>query len=209
MAKRAKKKDALPQDHADFAGKDADPAQIAELGEAAAAADKRGKRGHNKGPLSEETAKMHISLIQEARTNWRALRDEATKGSGVLRNRIKIAKGDGLDTTALLKALDEADRPAGAVITEHRNMTRYLTLMGSPLGTQLSLLEDATADGDDRPTNSSAMDAELQGQHAWSNGEPVANVPFTPGSEEFAQWVAGWNAAQHNAVVKMGESASH
>ena len=186
MAKR-KTKSRREENVADFAGPDAEQEAIEKLSSAAAAANKK-TAGKNVGEASDETVGMHVNLIKAAEVEWRELRDKASQAQGVLRNRYKVAKGDGVDVDSLKLAFRIAERATGEVVSEQRNVGRYLRIMGSPLGTQWSLFDSDEGEGEGRPK----VDPSLQGQHAGRNGEPAENNPFTPGTAQFTDWAAGW-----------------
>ena len=185
---------------ADFAGPDANQEAIETL--AAAAVKENAKK--NPGPVSDETVGMHVNLIKAAETNWQEARDRAAELQGVLRNRYKVAKNDGVEIDALKLAFKIAQRTSGEVVSEQRNVGRYLRIMGSPLGTQWSLFEDSVTE-DGRPK----VDSNLQGQHAGRNGEPAENNPFTPGSADFVAWAEGWVVGQNMLAQGIGSSTSH
>ena len=154
------------EDVADFAGPDANKEAIEKLANAAAAENKkRGTEGKNVGEASDETVGMHVNLIKAAEIEWRELRDKASQAQGVLRQRYKVAKGDGVDVDSLKLAFRFAERATGEVISEQRNVGRYLKIMGSPLGTQWSLFDEPDADGAklDATAQAAARDALLGG----------------------------------------------
>lgn len=183
------------QNQADFAGPDAEREAIETLAKNAA---KENAKGKNTGEVADETVGMHINLIKAAEVEWRELRDKASAAQGVLRNRYKVAKQDGVDVDALKLAFRINERASGEVISEQRNLGRYLKIMGSPLGTQWSLFEEEGEDGKPK------VDPNLQGQHAGRNGEPAENNPFTPGSEQFTDWAEGWVAGQQMLAQGVG-----
>lgn len=185
---------------ADFAGPDANQEAIETL--AAAAVKENAKK--NPGPVSDETVLMHANLIRAAKAEWQEARDEATKRQGVLRNRWKVAKNDGVDTDSLKDALTFMEQSTSEVVSGQRNVGRYLRIMGSPLGTQWSLFEDSVTE-DGRPK----VDSNLQGQHAGRNGEPAENNPFTPGSDDFQAWADGWVVGQNMLAKGIGGTTSH
>ena len=82
----------------DFAGPDAEKEAIEQLANAAKKANAKGK---NTGEVADETVGMHINLIKAAEVEWRELRDKASTAQGVLRNRYKVAKQDGVDVIAM------------------------------------------------------------------------------------------------------------
>lgn len=181
------------ENHSDFAGPDANKEAIETLARAAAKKNK----GGNAGPVSDEQILRHIELIQGAELEYDEARDATATKSGILRNRYKVAKSDGVDIESLKLALKLAKRSAGEVVTEHRNVGRIIRLMNLPIGHQFELFS-VPADEQEANGKSTAMDAELQGQHAYSNGEPLTNNPFHPAeaTERYNEWRSGWLNAQ-------------
>lgn len=184
---------------ADFAGPDADQEAIETL--ASAARKENAKK--NTGEVTDETVGMHVNLIKAAEVQWREARDRAAELQGVLRNRYKVAKNDGVDIDALKLAFKIAERSSSEVVAEQRSLARYLKIMGSPLGMQWSLFEDSVTE-EGRPK----VDANLQGQHAGRNGEPAENNPFTPGSADFVAWSEGWVAGQNMLADGIGQTGA-
>lgn len=183
------------ENHSDFAGPDANQEAIETLSRAAAKKNK----GSNQGPVSDEAMLRHIELIQAAELEYDEARDVTAQRSGVLRNRYKVAKNDGVDIEALKLALKLAKRTSGEVVTEHRNVGRIIRLMNLPIGHQFDLFKVAGDDEAEEAGKPSAMDAELQGQHAYSNSEPLTNNPFHPAqdTERYNDWRSGWINAQN------------
>lgn len=179
---------------------DATNDEIEQLASSRRKAAKGKKAAKNAGPVSDETIGMHIGLIKDAEAKWRKLRDEATQAQGVLRNRYKVAKNDGVDVDSLKLAFRIAERVSGEVISEQRAVGRYLRIMGAPIGTQWSLFDEVEIEGGDGPK----VDPNLQGQHAGRNGEPAENNPFTPGTEPFTEWAAGWVNGQEMLASGVG-----
>ncbi len=139
----------------------------------------------NAGPVSDETVDMHIKLIREAKENWQKARDAATQAQGVLRNRRKVAKGDGVDMGALDKAFAIEAAGTGATISEQRNVGRYLRRMGVEIGHQWTLFDDV----EDETVQQ--LDATAAGEQAGLNGEPKQNNPHQAGTELWFQWNNG------------------
>ena len=165
----------------DFAGPDAEKDAIDRLAKSAAEANK--KAGKNVGEAADETVGMHVNLIKAAKVEWRELRDKASQAQGVLRNRYKVAKGDGVDVDSLKLAFRISERASGEVVAEQRNVGRYLRIMGSPLGTQWSLFDSEEA--------AETIDPAAQGEQAGLNAEPKENNPHTPGTTPWFTWNNG------------------
>jgi len=198
MARKTRSRRA--ENAADFAGPDANREAIETLAKAAAAENAKKK---NSGEVTDETVGMHVNLIKAAEANWREARDRAAELQGVLRNRYKVAKNDGVDVDALKLAFKIAERSSGEVVSEQRNVGRYLRIMGAPLGTQWNLFP---AEGES--ANGTGMDPELQGQHAYGNNEPEDNNPFDPGTEQHVDWQRGWRNAEAATARNMGPAAT-
>lgn len=197
MAKRKR-----AENHADFAGPDADKEAIEKL--ASAAAKENEKRGKNTGEISDEALDRHIRMIKAAEGEWREARDKAAELQGVLRNRYKVAKNDGVDVEAMKLAFRIAERPASEFVAEHRNLGRYLRLMAAPVGTQFGLFDFLDARTDAAPGDEQSMEAEatLAGEHAGLNSEPKENNPHVAGT---APWFA-WNNGHQVGADKLADN---
>ena len=195
MAKRKNRQ--REENVADFAGPDAEKEAIERLSKSAAEANK--KTGKNVGEASDETVGMHVNLIKAAEVEWRELRDKASQAQGVLRNRYKVAKGDGVDVDSLKLAFRIAERSSGEVVSEQRNVGRYLRIMGSPLGTQWSLFDSEEA--------AETIDPAAQGEQAGLNGEPRDVNPYTPGSTPWFMWNNSWQTGQDKLAEGLGKSS--
>lgn len=96
----------------------------------------------------------------------------------------KVAKKDGCDVEAIVAAIKLKRRDPDEVIAEHRNMVRVLKLLESPLGTQFDFFKDVEV--------KDTVDARTAGRAAGKNGEPPENNPYAAGTEQNADWKAGW-----------------
>lgn len=187
---------------ADFAGPNAEKEAIEKLASAAAKANQK----TNTGEISDEAAGRHILLIEAAETEWQEARDKAAELQGVYRNRLKVAKGDGMDVDALKLAFRIKRRQTGEVISEQRSVGRYLQLMGSPLGHQWSLFDQPDADG-------AKLDATAQGEQAGREGVDRDSNPYTPGTPDWFSYNNGWQTGQDSIAQTLGrgnsEAAAH
>jgi hypothetical protein len=202
MAKRRSNRRA--ENHADFAGPDATKEAIEKL--AKSAKDANSKAGHNSGEVPDETIARHVDLIKASEIEWREARDKAAELQGVLRNRYKVAKGDGVDIDSLKLAFRIAERSSGEVIEEQRNLGRYLKIMGCPLGHQWSLFEEPDADG-------AKPDATARGEQAGREGADRDSNPYSPGTPDWFAFNNGWQAGQDSIAATLGrgngEAAAH
>lgn len=194
-----KPKNRREENLSDFAGPNADQEAIETLANAAAQANKKAK-GKNVGEASDETVGMHVNLIKAAEIEWRELRDKAAQAQGVLRNRYKVAKGDGVDVDSLKLAFRIAERSTGEVIAEQRNLGRYLKIMSSPLGFQWSLFDEPDADG-------ATLDASAQGEQAGREGADRDSNPYQPGTPNWFSFNNAWQAAQDKLAEGLGRGS--
>lgn len=192
----------------DFAGPDHDKETIEKL--SAAAAKENVKIGHNGGEPPDEVVTRNFDAIELAISNVDAglkIVQKARADLGVARKTAKTDLGSKAWVESLVAAVKlkrQADKGgAGELVTEHRQIGRILRLKNVPLGTQFKLFafEDEKVAGGEV---AAGMDAELQGQHAYGNSEPLTNNPFQPGTQEHVDWGHGWTQAQTAKVRSMG-----
>lgn len=189
--------------HSDFAGPDADKAAIETLANAAAK-----QNGKNSGEISDEAAQRHIQLIEASHVEWQEARDKAAELQGVYRNRLKVAKGDGMDVDALKLAFKIKARPAGEFVSEHRSVGRYLRLMAAPVGTQFGLFDFLDEKADGAPKDLEA-EATLAGEHAGLNSEPRSNNPHDPGSTKWFNWNNGHQVGTDKLAGNLHTGSAH
>lgn len=216
----AKRKNRAAENLGDFAGPNADAENLEKL--AKAAQERNKKIGHNSGEPSDEVIARNFDAIEVALNEIDAAGRIMQKARADLAAVRKTAKTDfGGNKTwvdsveAAVKLKRQGDKGgAGSIVTEHRQIGRALRIKCVPLGTQFNLFAvPADEENSNTAAPSKAMDAELQGQHAWSNSEPISNNPFTPGTEDFVAWETGFNNALAAHARTMGpnggEAAAH
>jgi hypothetical protein len=191
----------------EFIGADPEKEAIEKIAAARAAAEKEKPAGDNGGPMLDEAAWQRA--VNEYTAEMLTMEDLATQKAevaGRISSIRKVAKKLKVDWDLVKRYYEEhkAIRKGamGAMVTEERRYRWLLKVMGSPLGTQFTLweLEPEEAGAGAQP----GMDAELQGQHAFSNREDRENNPFQQGTEDYVAWDAGWNNAMAAAARKMG-----
>lgn len=190
----------------DFTGPDPEKQAIETLAKAAAEKNKKRAGSNGDGP-SDEVYLRNLTLIAADQVALDKLKEAVAEQVAVLRNRYKTSKDDGCDNDAIRLYLKIKKRPAGEIVSEHRSLGRILRLMEDPLGTQWQLFS-IPADVEAAKEGVVPMEAELQGQHAYSNGEPLENNPFgsEPGSQNYVDWRQGWVNAQNAKARSMGPS---
>lgn len=207
----AKRKNRRAENLGDFAGPDAERENIEKLAKAAEEANK--KIGHNSGDPGDEVIARNFDAIEVALVEIDAAARIMQKARADLAAVRKTAKTD-LGSKAWVDSIEAAVKlkrqgdkgGVGEIVTEHRQIGRALRVKGVPLGTQFNLfaMPEETAEADAGPAKTNGMDAELQGQHAWSNNEPISNNPFVQGTDNFVAWETGFNNAMSAAARKMG-----
>lgn len=195
----------------EFAGPDAEQEAIEKIAAARAAAEK--ETGDNGGPLLDEAAWQRA--CNEYMAEMLAIEDlnrQKAEISGRISSIRKVAKKLGVDWDTVKRYHEDHKRirkgGMGALVTGERRYRNLLKLMRSPLGTQFSLW-DVEAEEPERHRPGpfgklrAGMDAELQGQHAFSNREDRGNNPFTQGTEDFVAWDTGFMNAMSAAAREM------
>lgn len=202
-----------------FAGPDAEQEAIERIAAARQAAETEAeadKKGDNGGPLMDEDAWRRA--CNEYTGEMLAMEDlelQKSEIAGRISSIRKVAKKCKVEWDLVKRYYEDhkliRKGGMGAMVTDERRYRQLLRLMGSPLGTQFTLweVEPEEVSSNAKP----GMDAELQGQHAYSNNEPRENNPFQPGTAEHVDWGQGWNAAQTATAMKMkpgnGEASAH
>lgn len=169
-------------------------------GDQPAPAQKRRRRGKAEAPPSnvpDEVYLRHIDTISLAQIALEAAVTVQREKNGALRNAYKLAKEDGCDIDAIRSASKLKKMDVGVVVTQHRTIARVLKLMQAPLGKQYDLFTDVEV--------VDQLEARAAGVHAGRNGEPADNNPHQPGTDEFADWRAGWGEGQAAIVAGMGK----
>lgn len=183
---------------------------VARLAASAAAATKG--IGDNSSGITDDELHRQIDKILEAKADVDKIQTSLDKAKGVLRNAYKVAKDKGAPIDDVRAWVQLKRLSQGEVVTSHRNIGRIMRVMGDPLGTQYNLFSvPADEPGEEGKPKSAhpAMDAELQGQHAYRNNEPRTNNPFTQGTEEFVAWDGGWNNAMNANIRSMGPKGAN
>lgn len=203
----------------EFAGPDAEKEAIEKIAAARAAATKEEeadkKAGDNGGPIMDQNEWRRACVEYSAEMlDMEDLAERKAEIAGRISSIRKVSKKLGVDWDLVKRYYEDHKRirkgAMGAMVTEERRYRQLLKLMDSPLGTQFTLWE-IEAEQPEGEAAKPGMDAELQGQHAYSNNEPRENNPFQPGTQDYVDWGSGWNAAQTATAMKMapGEAASH
>jgi hypothetical protein len=202
----------------EFAGPDAEKEAIEKIAAARAAATEEEadkKNGDNGGPILDEAAWMRaVNEYSAEMLEMEEIEKKKAEVAGRISSIRKVAKKCKVEWDLVKRYYDDhkiiRKGGMGAMVTDERRYRRLLKIMGSPLGTQFTLWE-VEAEQPEGQAAKPGMDAELQGQHAFSNREDRENNPFTQGSEDFVAWDAGWNNAQSATAREMGtgEGATH
>lgn len=207
----------------EFAGPDTEKDAIEKIAAAKAAAateaEEDKKKGDNGGPIMDRDAWRRAANECVAEDlELERLAEEIAEVRGRLSSIRKVAKSCGVDWDVIVDYRKKAKRirkgEMGAMVTEHRRLGELMAIMDCPLYTQFNLFKLPDEVGE-AAQGVSAMDAELQGQHAYANNEPLTNNPFDPvtKTELHNDWAHGWKQAQNANARQMSpegaEAAAH
>lgn len=184
-------------EHADFAGPDADKANIERL--AAAAQEANAKTGHNGGEPLDEVIKRNADAIEVALIEIdTAMRTVQTARAGLAAAQ-KTAKTDlgskeWVDSVVAAVKLKRQAAKGGAssIVSEHRQMGRVLRLLDTPLGSQYNLFAMPDAEEIKADPVKSEAEATTAGEAAGRAGAPIDHCPHTPGTALAFGWRNGW-----------------
>jgi hypothetical protein len=200
----------------EFAGPDAAKEAIEKIAQAKVAAETEAeqdkKKGDNGGPIMDEEAwKRAVTQLIAEQIDIERMMEQVAEARGRISSIRKVAKSCGVDwdVVKIYATYQKRIRKGemGAVVTEQRRLGTLMRVMGSPLYTQWNLFPEAPEEGT-QPNGNGAMDAELQGQAAYRNSEPLTNNPFLQGTVENVDWSNGWRNAQSANARKMAPGAS-
>ncbi len=156
--------------------------------------------------VANVTPGTFLEFYREVSGKKRALEE----AQGGYRAALKRAKAAGIDQAALTQAMQMARQDTAQVELHYRNVNRYLSWLGSPLGTQGALFG---AHDDVQPTEKATQeqrewDAEDAGYLAGKGGEPVDNCPHVAGSPFQVKWLEGWHKGQAVLVEQLGSDGT-
>jgi ribosome modulation factor len=126
------------------------------------------------------------------------------EANGVLRNIVKRAKSDGVNTTAMINAVKASKLDPEVVAQDLRDQIRYMGLIHIPL-TQASLFEGFdTTISQQTQREDDLWDAEDAGYKAGRHGVRIEECPYTPGTELHVHWLEWWNKGQAAIARELG-----
>jgi hypothetical protein len=202
----------------EFLGQDTEKEAIEKIAAAKAEADAQQTNGEsNGGPMLDEAAWKRASneLVAE-QIELDELGEKVAEVRGRISSIKKVAEKCGVDWDVVKLYAKYAKRirigEMGYVVTEQRRLGALMRFMDCPLHTQFGLWPEEPK-GEDGA--GSAMDAELQGQHAYRQGAKLSDNPFhgATDTERANQWHHGWTQAQNANASSMGptdgEPATH
>lgn len=203
MAKQRRKKAADSSAFEEGAKVDGLEGQVEKAASSVGAKSKAKGVGDNSSGITDDELKRLIEASAAAVKDVEAAQLILDKAKGVYDKSLDVLKsraGASLKDSVKKYFKDKKARKTegdGILVTEQRNQARIMRVMQDPLYTQWSLWDvdaDTTGTKAERVVPE-GMDAELQGQHAAHNQEPLENNPFIQGTEEFVAFEAGWNNA--------------
>jgi ribosome modulation factor len=135
---------------------------------------------------------------------YRVQKRRCDEENGVLRNIVKRAKADGMNTTAMIAAVKATKLEPEVVSADLRDQIRYMGIIHLPM-TQASLFE-----GIDFEVNSSTehkddlWTAEDAGYRAGRHGQRIEDCPYQTGTELHVHWVQEWHKGQAAIARELG-----
>lgn len=180
--------------------------QVAQLANSAAAANAAKGIGHNSGGITDDELKRLIEASQEAKSEVDAAQTILDKANSVYSKSLDVLKnraGASLKEAVKKYLAEKKARKKegdGVLVTEQRHKARIMRIMSDPLYTQWSFFDNEEDRGkmgtpSERRPVPAGMEADLQGQHAAHNDEPMSNNPFVQGTENYMLWEEGWRRA--------------
>lgn len=152
-------------------------------------ANGHGKPGHNSGQgAPQETVERWREKIVVAQAAVEKAAKPLKTRKAEYQVVVKAAKKDGVNTTALLRAIELNKLDMIQVATDTSDLGKYLRWMGSPLGVQLNLFST-----DQMPV---VMKASVDGKRCGLAGGNIDDNPYKPGSEEFEAYRTQWHVGQ-------------
>ncbi len=221
MARRKTKSAPALTGAEEFAGPDAERDAIEKIAAAkAAATEAEQDAGDNGGPLMDEDAwRRAANELCAEQIEIDALMDKVAEVRGRISSIKKVAEKCGVDWDVIKLYAKYQKRirigEMGAVVTEHRRLGQLMELMDCPLFTQFELFKlpaDQLAEGGAKAPE---MEAELLGQHSYSQGALLTDNPFHAATDvqRHNEWRHGWTQAQNANARSMapdsGEGATH
>jgi len=196
----------------EFVGQDAEKEAIEKIAAAKAAATKEEAadkaNGHNGGPLMDEAAwRRACNELMAEELDIEQLMEQVAEARGRISSIRKVAKGCGVDWDVVKDFAKYQKRirkgEMGEIVTEHRRLGELMKLMACPLFTQFNLWPEMPAEG--TGAEAVAMEAELQGQHAYKQGGALVDNPFhaVTDTERHNDWRHGWTQAQNATATEM------
>ena len=152
---------------------------------------KRVLKGHNT-QVSEATIYRHLGAM-------RAAQSVLESANGKLRERIKAAKDDGVDTKVLKKIMAELKLSTDEVVAEINTLSAYRAAVHLPNQAPIDTIDD---DDRDDPSKREAY-AKEQGILAGFRGTEEGGNPY-PSEEDpcHLAWAAGHREAQNRLQLK-------
>jgi ribosome modulation factor len=146
---------------------------------------------HNKPTPRELTDEQKQKLFFVHQKGYKAALEVKQKADADFKNKCKTIKADGIAVSEIKLSLMEPEKFEARVREDVESYSRVARWLGSPIGTQLQLLDEPDrTPGDDR--------AYEDGKRAGMRGEDC-KAPFAQHLPQANRWREGWHAGQ--AVV--------
>lgn len=144
-----------------------------------------------------------VDWMRQYQTQKRRCEEE----NGVLRNIVKRAKSDGINTKVMIQTVALSKLDPEQVQADLRDQIRYMALRRMPV-TQTELFAglDTTITAKSQQQDDS-WDAEDNGYRAGRHGAGNDDCPYPPGTELNVHWATGWAKGQASIARELGDNA--
>lgn len=143
-------------------------------------------------------------LCADYMRQYRQQKRKCDEENGVLRNIIKRAKGDGMNTRALIDAVKATKLDPDVVAADLRDTIRYMGIIHLPM-TQAALFENYdTAVNQKTQREDDLWDADDKGYRAGHEGNKIDDCEYDPGTEMHVHWIEAWHKGQAAKARELG-----
>jgi ribosome modulation factor len=145
---------------------------------------------------ANDTAAEHMRL-------YRQQKRKCEEENGVLRNLIKRAKADGVNTKAMIETVKLTRLDPEVVAQDLKDQLRYMQIIRIPL-TAEDLLAGWDAEVSSRQSREDDLwDADDKGYRAGRNADDIGSVPYDD-AERAQHWTAAWHKGQAAIARELG-----
>jgi ribosome modulation factor len=156
-------------------------------------------------PLDQTQSSASNDSAAEWMRLYRTQRRKCDEEQGVLRNIVKRAKTDGMNTKAMIAAIAATKLDPEVVAADLRDEIRYMTIVRIPIH-QAELFDGWDETVTQKTTQQDDLwDAEDAGYRAGRHGAAVEECKYLPGTELHVHWLEHWHKGQAAIARELGQ----